>query len=41
MGLVVGKAQKSNIVNDKEQDGEQMALDLNAVIRQNSYYFSK
>ena len=39
MGLVVGNAQKSNI--DKEQDGEQMTLDLNAVYRQNSYYFSK
>ena len=33
MGLVVGNAKKSNIVNDKEQDGEQMTLDLNAVNR--------
>ena len=41
MSLIVGNAQKSNIVNDKEQDGEQMTLDLNAVNRQNSYYFSK
>ena len=41
MGLVVGNAQKSNIVNDKEQDGEQMTLDLNSVNRQNSFHVSK